>query len=449
MPALTPKFIIRTFNAISPKGLVRFSPATYTIQTKAENETAHAILLRSHKVQEGDVPLECRAIARCGAGTNNCNVDRMTELGIPVFNTPGANANAVKELVLCGLLLSSRKIVEGIDHMKKLHAEGTAHERIEKDKALFGGRELTGKTLGLIGLGAIGASVTKTALDLGMKVIGHDPALSVEGALRLPGEQVKMASMEEVVAQADYLSLHAPYMPSTKEFLNAELLRLMKPDASILNFARGELVDEDALAFQFESGASTGRYVCDFAVSDRLWKLPNVISLPHLGASTEEAEENAAAMAADTIKDFLETGAIVNSVNFPTTKLPVRAEQVNRLAVVTENRPGMLGELMTVFGANEINVLQQVNTSKGKIAYNVIDLELHRTSDGAAAMNTSGKEVPITEVQTAIMALKGVISSRFINDWSPGSGYAIKYNDKVIGVGDHRAAEKNYAELKQ
>ncbi|KAJ1451569.1 hypothetical protein M885DRAFT_446404 [Pelagophyceae sp. CCMP2097] len=435
------QFVIRTFNKISKPGLARFDPNTYSIKTKSD--TAHAILIRSHSITDADVPLECRALARCGAGTNNCNTKRMTELGIPVFNTPGANANAVKELVLCSMLLASRGIVEGINHMEQLHKDGTAHERIEKDKAMFGGRELVGKTLGLIGLGAIGAAVANAALALGMKVVGHDPSLSVEGALRLPGTEMKMLSIDAVAAQADYISLHTPYNEHTKGLIGKSLLAQMKKDASILNFSRGEIVDENALADHYEAGA-TGRYICDFALSERLWSKANVLSIPHLGASTEEAEENAASMAVDTIRDFLETGEIYHSVNFPTTKLPQRPDTVNRCCIVTANVPGMLGRLMTVFGDANINVVQQINASRGDIAYNVIDLELSRQADGSVAVS---EKFSVDEIQRHIMALEGVKSSRFINDWCPGSGYAIKHNGEVIGIGIHKPTQRSYAEI--
>ena len=215
---------IKTFNKLNAAGLARFDPAIFRIAESSETN-AHAILLRSHKLTESDVPIMCRSIARCGAGTNNCNVGRMTELGVPVFNTPGANANAVKELVLCALFMSSRGVIEGAFHMDGLHAEGTAHERIEKDKALFGGREIAGKTLGVVGLGAIGAAVLKAALGFGMDVVGYDPSLSVEGALRLPGRKMKMVdTLDELAAVSDYVTLHAPYNDHTKGLVGAEFL---------------------------------------------------------------------------------------------------------------------------------------------------------------------------------------------------------------------------------
>lgn len=434
------KFIVKTFNKISPLGLARFNPNHYTI-APSESETAkegvaHAILLRSHKLQESDVPIMCRAIARCGAGTNNCNVERMTELGVPVFNTPGANANAVKELVLCALLLGSRGIVEGAMHMKKLHEAGTAHERIEKDKALFGGRELVGKTLGVVGLGAIGAAVTEAAIALGMTVVGYDPSLSVESALRLPGASDKFRVTEElseVCASADYVTLHAPYIKNvTHHMIGHAQLSMMKPDACLLNFARGELVDNEALEARYKAGA-TGRYVCDFALPPDLAARDNVISIPHLGASTEEAEENAAGMAADTIVHFLETGAVVNSVNFPTCNLPTRPDSINRICIVNENRPGMLGEIMSLFGNAQINVLQQINSSRGDIAYNVIDIEKPGPAADVSTFNFKSWDA----LQEALTQIPGVKSTRFIGTGS-ATGYAINIDGTTHGIGTNK-----------
>lgn len=416
------RYRIKTINAISPVGLNRFPADTYDVSGDAHTDTAHAILLRSHKMQAEDVPLSCRAIARCGAGTNNCNVPLMTELGIPVFNTPGANANAVKELVLCGLFLASRRIVAGSNHMLKLHGEGTATERVEKDKKMFGGREIAGKTLGVIGLGAIGAATTDAALALGMEVIGYDPTLSVEAALKLPGKRMtKVDELEALVPQCDYISLHAPYIPEvTHHMFSEKLIGMMKPDASILNFARGELVDAAALRKHYEGGA-TGTYVCDFPC-DELWEHPQCVLIPHLGASTEEAEEQAAAQAADTIRLFLETGTICDSVNFPTTKLPNRPDAQVRITIINENKPGMLGSIMAKFGEAKLNVMQQINTSRGDIAYNVVDVELPAGMDQLSSWDSIQKE---------ITSIQGVKSTRLIRG-APGAGYAVQRDGVYI-----------------
>jgi len=433
------KFVIKTINAISPEGLARYPEDSYEISD--DSDVAHAIMLRSHKLQESDVPISCRAIARCGAGTNNCNVPRMTELGIPVFNTPGANANSVKELTLCGLFMASRGIVAGTNHMKSLHEQGIAAERVEKDKKMFAGRELKGKTLGVVGLGAIGAAVTEAALDLGMKVIGFDPALSVEAALRLPGQAMKhVDDLGELMALSDYISIHAPYIPNvTHHLISAEMIGLMKKDASLLNFARGELVDTEALANHYDNGG-TGTYVCDFPVQD-LWERDNVIAIPHLGASTEEAESNAAAMAADTLQTFLETGEIVNSVNFPTTKLPPRPDIAVRICIVNENKPGVLGKVLDIFGEKNINVLQQINTSRGEIAVTVIDVDRDITKKPVDAVPMTAESWE--EMQIRITNVDGVKTTRLIMGQF-GAGYAVKINNEIHV---HGRGEKTYAEL--
>jgi len=270
---------------------------------------------------------------RCGAGTNNIPVDRMTELGIPVFNTPGANANAVKELVLCGLLLGSRRVIDGINHMKSLGEQGLARERVEKDKSLFAGREIMGKTLAVIGLGHIGASTARSAFDLGMNLKGYDPGLSVQNALKLPQSLKLSDSIVAAVSDADYVSLNIPYIKGeggTHGIIGSEVISNLKSDAVLLNFARGELVDSEALKSFLDSG---GKYVSDFP-DDLLWDHDNAIILPHLGASTDEAEDEAAIMAAETIREFLEIGTIRNSVNFPSTFLPETSGQTVRMTVV-------------------------------------------------------------------------------------------------------------------
>uniref|UniRef100_A0A7S3JZP7 phosphoglycerate dehydrogenase n=1 Tax=Aureoumbra lagunensis TaxID=44058 RepID=A0A7S3JZP7_9STRA len=458
------RFVIKTFNKISPLGLARFPENKYTVAPAAAHpELAHAILLRSHKLLESDVPLACRAIARCGAGTNNCNVEKMTEYGIPVFNTPGANANAVKELVVCALLLASRGILEGANHMKDLHQQGTAKERIEKDKALFGGQELVNKTLGVVGLGAIGAAITQAAISLGMNVIGYDPTLSVHAALRLPSSQSDnkfrvLTDLDQVCARCDYLTLHAPYIKDvTHHLIGEKQLIQMKPGASILNFAREELVDTKALADRYDYFMSTntlakqngeketkiGKYICDFALPDTLWKRPNVISIPHLGASTAEAEENAASMAADTIKNFLETGTIVNSVNFPTAQLPNRDDASTRVCIVNENNPGMLGKIMSIFGDAQINILQHINASRGNIAYNVIDIATpNAESDDLSTFNFKSWDA----LQLALTSIPDVKSTRLILD-TPGVGYAINVNNNIFGVGGNAQGKLTFAEV--
>lgn len=408
------KYQIKTFNKISPKGLGQFPEDKYDVRTgDSEAANAHAILLRSHKLQEDDVAHTVRAIARCGAGVNNIPVPRMTEIGIPVFNTPGANANAVKELVLCGMLLGSRRIVDGINHMKDLGREGKARERVEKDKALFGGQELKGKTLAVIGLGHIGSMTARDAGELGMNLKGYDPGLSVQSALRLPQSMDLVDSITAAVADADYISINIPYIKGengTHGIINKEVIEHFKSTAVLLNFARGELVDSNAMK-QFLDNCD-GRYVSDFP-DDELWDHKNAVIMPHLGASTEEAEDAAAAMAADTIRDFLETGTIRNSVNFPDTGLDDRPEGAVRFTIVNKNIPGCLAMITEAFASEKFNIMQQVNHSKGDIAYNVIDIDTTDHEDVLSFKN----------VQEKITMLEGVVSSRVIYG-QPGTGYA-------------------------
>jgi len=413
------KFNVSTYNKISEKGLARFPTENYEVKpAQADDFKAHSILLRSHKLQEEEVGVTIRAIARCGAGTNNVPVARMTELGIPVFNTPGANANAVKELVLCGMLLGSRRVIDGINHMKDLGTQGLAKERVEKDKALFGGRELKGKTLCVVGLGHIGAATARDAQALGMKVAGYDPGLSIDSALKLPRE-IKLAdSIASAVADADYVSINIPYIKGeggTHGIIGKNVIGNMKSDAVLLNFARGELVDSDAMKDFLDSG--DGRYVSDFP-DDLLWDHKNAVILPHLGASTEEAEDQAAAMAADTIREYMEHGTIRNSVNFPATSLPDRTGV--RITIVNHNRPGMLAKILDEFAKCNLNILQQVNHSRGDIAYNVIDID---------RVGGDGEPVNLKGLQQEVTMLEGVVSSRVLFG-APGSGFAVQKNGK-------------------
>lgn len=419
------KFQIETFNKISPVGLKEFPEDDYDIisddEVKAKNNS-HAILLRSHKLQESEIKQTVRAIARCGAGTNNVPVERMTELGIPVFNTPGANANAVKELVLCGLLLGSRRVVDGINHMKKLGEQGLAKERVEKDKAMFGGRELKGKTLAVVGLGHIGAATARDAARLGMNIIGYDPNLSIQSALMLPRRPMNLAdSISAAVSGADYISINIPYIKGeggTHHIIGEEIMSFFKPDAVLLNFARGELVDSKALKAFLDKGE--GKYISDFP-DDELWNHENAVILPHLGASTVEAEDEAARMAAKTIKDFLENGTVRNSVNFPETIVPNRDESIVRFTVVNKNNPGMLAQILDEFAKANMNIGEMINQSKGSIAYNILDIE----------NSGDGNVLDFKAVQENITMLDGVVSSRIIYG-TPGKGYAKNLEGKYF-----------------
>lgn len=414
------RFQIQTFDKISPSGLERF-PATAFMLTGSSGKLPegtepepHAILLRSHKLAAEEVKPTVRAIARCGAGTNNIPIEEMTKVGIPVFNTPGANANSVKELVLAGLLLASRDIVGGILHTKnKIVPEEKEHKkiekRIEKDKSLFGGQELLGKTLGICGLGNIGAMVAESALALGMKVVGYDPKLSVDAAWRLSSKVERCDSLEDVFSKSDYVSVNMPYIKGvTHGAISAAVLAKMKPTCHLLNFARGEIVDGQALLQLYENGHK-GRYICDFA-DEGMQNHPKFMCIPHLGASTEEAEDNCAAMAANQVINFLETGSIINSVNFPTAHLAPQKGHT-RLCIVNQNIPGVLGAITTLMGQRGINIAQQLNTSRDKIAYNVLDLQdFPEDADKSAAL------------QKELASITGVLSTRLIWTGSVSEG---------------------------
>lgn len=406
------QFTIKTFNAISPVGLNRFPKEGYVVSGDDSKLPASpmAIMLRSHQLKVEEVPPTVRCIVRCGAGVNNIPVQKMTELGIPVFNTPGANANAVKELVVCGLLLASRGIIEGNYHVNQVIAkeENNDYEkvakRIEKDKAKFVGNEIEGKTLGVVGLGAIGGRVVNAALALGMKVVGFDPVLSLDAAWKLPGDRMARAnSLEDLLKVSDYVTVHVPYIKgATHHMLNANNLKLCKPNVSLLNFSRTEIIDGKAVKELWDSGKITGKYISDFADPD-LSGHARYLVIPHLGASTEEAEENSAAMAADTIKDFLEHGTIRNSVNFPQTVLEKKPGHIGgRLCIVNKNEAGVLGQITTYFGQKGLNIEQQINTSRGEIAYTVLDFG--KVEDPAGLQEGLAKNCP------------GIISSRFIGN---------------------------------
>jgi D-3-phosphoglycerate dehydrogenase len=415
------RFQIQTFNAISPVGLKTFEPGTFMLTgssgkvAEGVEEEPHAVLLRSHKLQPEEVGPMVRAIARCGAGTNNIPIDAMTARGIPVFNTPGANANAVKELVVAAMLCASRDIIGGVNHVKtKIQVEEPDHKaiakRIETDKKHFGGQELAGKTLGVCGLGNIGAMVAEAAIALGMKVVGYDPKISVDAAWRLPNSVKKVSSLEEVAKNSDYISINMPYIPGvTSGIINGSVLSEMKPSCHILNMARGEIVDGEALLDIYKKGHK-GKYICDFA-DEFMQEHPNFVCIPHLGASTEEAEDNCAKMAAEQIISFLETGEIRNSVNLPNTALSRQAGDTSRLCIITENKAGMLGQLTTYLGESGINIAQQINTSRDSIAYNVIDIDESSMTRERAA-----------ELQQAIIDIDGVISTRIIWTGSAAEG---------------------------
>ncbi|MCY4265330.1 MAG: phosphoglycerate dehydrogenase [Gammaproteobacteria bacterium] len=367
---------IQTFNTISPLGLKCFTAERYEIGADAID--ADAILLRSHKLNPDSIKGSLKAVARAGAGVNNVPVNSCTERGIVVFNTPGANANAVKELVLCGLLLASRGIIPGIAFANSQNKAGS-HDDLSKlmelEKKRFKGKEISGKTLGVVGLGAIGSLVADMAIKLGMKVQGFDPALSVEAAWRLPSQVKRIENLTSLVAGSDYITLHLPVLESTRNLFNASMFSMMREGTCLLNFARDEIVDPEALK-QALASPQLRCYVSDFPRLE-LTGNDKVIAMPHIGATTAEAEENCAIMAAKQLMDFLEHGNIINSVNFPALSLErtTTTEKGMRLAITNKNVPKMLGQILSVLADQNINVIDMINKSRDEVAYNLIDLE--------------------------------------------------------------------------
>jgi D-3-phosphoglycerate dehydrogenase len=386
---------VRTYNQISSKGLNRFPRDQYEIAS--EFAQPDAFLLRSQKLHDIEIPTSLAAVARAGAGVNNIPVADYTEKGVVVFNTPGANANAVKELVMSGLLLASRDIFEGMNYvqsLKQISEAGEMSALLEKEKKRFAGCELYGKTLGVVGLGAIGAIVANMALDLGMDVVGYDPAISVEAAWRLSSRVEKMDSLQHLLGQADYITLHVPAIEATRHMINAEALRSFKPDAKLLNFAREEIVDSEALIAALDN-QQLGGYIADFPTPELLGR-KNVLLMPHIGASTAEAEENCAVMAANQLMEFLENGTIRNSVNFPPTHMARNGG--HRLTFSNNNVPKVLGNVLGILADSNNNVIDLVNKSRDNIAYNIIDVE----------------DRPAEDIIAAIAAVDGVVSVRLL-----------------------------------
>lgn len=367
-------FKIKTYNAISVKGLNRFSREKYEVASDIGQPDAY--ILRSHKLHGEALPESVKAVARAGAGTNNVPVDEYTKKGVVVFNSPGANANAVKELVLAGMLLGSRGILSGMEYVSTLTHMTDVEEMsklLEKEKSNFAGFELQGKTLGIVGLGAIGSLIADSALALGMNVVGFDPALSVEAAWRLPSQVGRMENLQSLLARSDYITLHVPAIPATKNLINADTLKITKKGATLLNFAREAIVDAHAVVESLDAG-HLGKYICDFP-EPILLNRKDVYAMPHIGASTEEAEENCAIMAADQLVDYLENGNIKNSVNFPAVSMDRSPAIGSRITFSNENVSGVLGHVLSVLAEHKVNVVDMVNKSRGDVAYNIIDVE--------------------------------------------------------------------------
>jgi D-3-phosphoglycerate dehydrogenase len=385
------RYNILTINQISSQGLHRFPSARYTVGKTVEHPDA--ILVRSQNLLETTIPGSVKAVGRAGAGTNNIPVAELSRRGVPVFNAPGANANAVKELVLAALLVAARNVVPAITYVRGLDAGSPDLEKqVEEGKKQFAGIELPGRTLGLVGLGAVGGLVADTAIKLGMSVIGFDPEITVEGAWRLPSSVRKANSVEELLKHADFVSLHLPLVKETRHLIDAKRLAAMKSGAVLLNFARDAIVDEAAVVAALQSKRLKS-YLCDFP-SATLLAQPGVVALPHLGASTEEAEQNCAIMVVDQVREFLEHGNIRNAVNFPDVEMA--RESPYRVAIANANVPNMLGQISTAMASAGLNIHNMVNKSRGEIAYTLVDVDS-----------------PIgTKAITAIAKIEGVLSVR-------------------------------------
>ena len=363
----------KLFNNIAHEGQDVLANSNYI----ADDSNPDAIILRSHKLKREDFGNNLKAIARAGAGVNNIPVEECSELGIPVFNTPGANANAVKEIVLAALLMSSRGLFQGANFVNSIEESNQEELKplIESGKKSFKGRELTGGTLGVVGMGAIGSKVADMGVMLGMNVIGYDPAITVEAAWKLPNKVERKESIEDVFKESDYISLHVPANDKTKGLINSDLLKNAKNGLRLINFARDEIVVSKDIIESLDK-KTLSKYITDFADLDlisRAKKANDVIILPHIGASTSQAEENCSVMAAEQLDDFLNNGNIKNSVNFPELIEPRPSEF--RITLSNKNHPGMIGKITTVLAENKLNIIDMVNKSRGEIAYNVIDLE--------------------------------------------------------------------------
>jgi len=360
---------IQTLNKIAAIGLNRLPRDAY--ETASELANPDGILVRSQDMHNQEFPASLLAIARAGAGTNNIPIPKATEKGIVVFNTPGANANAVKELVLASMLLSSRRIVQGLNWAQSLKGKGDeVPELVEKGKAQFVGPEIEGKTLGVIGLGAIGVIICNAATALGVHVIGYDPYVSVEAAWKLNTNVRKATSLDALVAESDYITIHVPLTPETKGLFSKERLARTKKGARIINLSRSGLVDNTALKAELASGR-LGGYVTDFPEDDLLG-VDNILAIPHLGASTPEAEDNCAVMAADQIREYLERGNIRNSVNFPAAEMAPTGK--TRVTIANKNVPNMVGQITSVLAKHKLNIDDMLNKNKGEVAYNIIDV---------------------------------------------------------------------------
>ena len=383
---------ILTLNKIAKCGTDAFDKAKYTVADGVEN--SEDIMVRSAAMHDMQFGNKLLAIARAGAGVNNIPVDRCAEEGIVVFNTPGANANAVKELVIAGLLLSSRKVTDAIDWVSTLKGQEDIGKKVEKGKSNFAGPEISGKTLGVIGLGAIGVLVANAAMSLGMKVIGYDPFLSVKAALSLKPGVKTVTDVNDLYAASDYITIHVPYNADTKGTIGEKSIAVMKDGVRILNFARGELADTAAVLAAVESG-KIACYITDFP-SDELIGVKNVICVPHLGASTPESEDNCAVMAASELIDYIENGNIRNSVNFPNAEMNAAG---TKICVLHKNVPAVISEITTILGKASINIDNMINASKKDYAYTLIDAAGNISEDIAAKLSAAENVIKVRVIK--------------------------------------------------
>lgn len=385
---------IKTLNAISKVGLNRLPESEFEIGNDIDNPDA--LLLRSASLHGVEIPGSVLAVARAGAGTNNIPIADYSARGIPVFNTPGANANAVKELVVAALFLAARNIIPAASFAHRLDGDAASMDKaVESGKKAFVGFELPGRTLGVIGLGAIGVEVANAAVGLGMKVLGYDPGVTVEHAWKLSSFVEHVTNLDSLLKRADIVTVHVPLVDGTRGLIGADKLALMRKSSVLINFSRGPIVDQDAVVAALEAGALRG-YVCDFPTPE-LNKHEHVVTLPHLGASTNEAEENCAFMAAEELRNYLEHGTIKNSVNFPDAELP-RSEGTSRIAIANSNVPNMVGQISTLVAGSGLNIADLLNKSRGELAYTLVDVE---------------GEVP-SSLLDEIRSITGVLSARLI-----------------------------------
>lgn len=384
---------ILTLNNISEKGLSLLPSDSYTITE--ENQNPDAILLRSYKMHDMEIADSLLAVGRAGAGTNNIPIDRMSEKGVVVFNAPGANANAVKELVIAGMLMACRNLVQAKEYVDGLEGDDNEmHKQVEAGKKKFAGFELPGRTLGVVGLGAIGVKIANAAKALGMKVVGYDPRIMVKYAWQLSADVEPVDSIDELLAQSDFITFHVPLLESTKDLINVDSIKGMKDDAIVMNFARDGIVNEQAVLDAIKEG-KLHSYVCDFP-SNAIKGAKGIIALPHLGASTEEAEVNCAKMVAEQVREYIDNGVIKNAVNLPDIKLPRAGEC--RLAIMHTNTPAMVGKISHIVGKSKANIHHMVNNSRDMLAYTLMDVDRQLEK----------------EIVTELTAIEGVLKLRLL-----------------------------------